>query len=72
MCKTISPFFYYSELKRYEHKKSFIGHQYKRICNYALTSGWFACIRCDFMSKKQIVCVFQAISLSSKLYNIEN
>ena len=29
MCKTISPFFYYSELKRYEHKKSFIGHQYK-------------------------------------------
>ena len=31
MCKTISPFFYYSELKRYEHKKSFIGHQYKTI-----------------------------------------
>ena len=28
MCKTISPFFYYSELKRYERKKSFIGHQY--------------------------------------------
>lgn len=24
------------------------------------------------MSKKQIVCVFQAISLSSKLYNIKN
>ena len=30
MCKTISPFFYYSELKRYERKKSFIGHQYKK------------------------------------------
>ena len=28
MYKTISPFFYYSELKRYERKKSFIGHQY--------------------------------------------
>ena len=24
------------------------------------------------MSKKQVVCVSQAISLSSKLYNIEN
>ena len=23
MCKTISPFFYYSELKRYERKKKF-------------------------------------------------
>ena len=31
MCKTISPFFYYSELKRYERKKSFIGHQYIAI-----------------------------------------
>ena len=27
MYKTISPFFYYSELIRYE-RKSFIGHQY--------------------------------------------
>ena len=32
MCKTISPFFYYSELKRYERKKSFIGHQYLELC----------------------------------------
>ena len=34
MYKTISPFFYYSELKRYERKKSFIGHQYLTIKPY--------------------------------------
>ena len=34
MCKTISPFFYYSELKRYERKKSFIGHQYFTLKPY--------------------------------------
>lgn len=37
MCKTISPFFYYSELKRYEHKKSFIGHQYLPLRNVRAT-----------------------------------
>ena len=36
MYKTISPFFYYSDLKRYEHTKSFIGHQYFAIQNNRL------------------------------------
>ena len=32
MCKTISPFFYYSELKRYERTKSFIGQMQEKRC----------------------------------------
>ncbi len=55
MYKTISPFFYYSDLKRYEHTKSFIGHQYYKIYYLTLQKWLFRTVKAWVLRWKRAV-----------------